>query len=101
MGRGRHVPPVDPAARAKAQKKQRGEVDAAWVRRWLSEKGVDEGCPLCGQEDLRVSKDFFTAIGVRAGTAQPDTTRGSLMIRVRCANCAHVMFFHARHMGLA
>ena len=76
-------------------------VDAVAARRWLQARGVTGTCPLCGSKDLKVSKDFFVTLGIRGETGAPDLGNGSLLVRLRCGQCAHIMFFHAKQMGLA
>ncbi len=73
-------------------------VSPAAARKWLQARGV-KACPVCTREDLRVSKDFYVALGTHGPDGAPDLGRGSRLVRVRCGNCAHVMFFHARQMG--
>jgi len=73
-------------------------VDAAAARQWLQARSV-KACPVCTHEDLRVSKDFYVTLGTHGADGAPDLGHGSRLVRVRCGNCAHVMFFHARQMG--
>lgn len=75
-------------------------VDTKAARRWLQARGVASACPLCSSADLKVSKDFFVTLGIQGGTGAPDLGSGSLLVRLRCGQCAHIMFFHARQMGL-
>jgi hypothetical protein len=49
---------------------------------------------------MRVSKDFFVALGIQSQSGAPDLGSGSPMVRLRCASCGHILFFHARQMGL-
>jgi hypothetical protein len=74
-------------------------VDATAVRAWLKRKGVDR-CPACGSESLRVSKDLYALVRVNEATGVVDARQGSRVVRVRCANCAHLTLLHARQMGL-
>lgn len=76
------------------------DVDVQAARRWLQARKVGDACPLCSGQDMKVSKDFFVALGVQGHNGAPDLGQGSPMVRLRCANCAHVLFFHARQMGL-
>ena len=76
-------------------------VDTTAARRWLQKRGVLTACPVCKSKDLRVSKDFFVTLGIQGQTGAPDLGTGSLLVRLRCGNCAYVMFFHAKQMGLA
>ena len=76
-------------------------VDTQAARRWLQARGIAGKCPLCGSADLKVSKDFFVTLGIQGKTGAPDLGNGSLLVRLRCGQCAHIMFFHARQMGLA
>lgn len=76
-------------------------VDAVAARRWLQARGVGGKCPICASKDLKVSKDFFVTLGIRGETGAPDLGNGSLLVRLRCGQCAHIMFFHAKQMGLA
>ena len=73
-------------------------VDIEKARRWLRAKKVD-ACPLCKSDDLRVSRDVYVLLGIHSATKSPDLRRGSRLVRVRCAQCAHVLLFHARKMG--
>lgn len=75
-------------------------VDTDAARRWLVARGVATTCPLCKGADLRVSKDFFVTLGIQGDSGAPDLGSGSKLVRVRCGQCAHVLFFHARQMGL-
>ncbi len=78
--------------------KSKVNVDPVAARKWLQARSV-KACPVCRHEDLRVSKDFYVTLGTHGRDGAPDLGRGSRMVRVRCGNCAHVMFFHARQMG--
>lgn len=75
-------------------------VDTAAARKWLKDRGVSGRCPLCRSQDLKVSKDFFTTLGIQGHNGAPDLGTGSLLVRLRCGQCAHLMFFHAKQMGL-
>lgn len=82
-------------------KQETTAVDVRAVRRWLGARRADKGCPVCHRSDLRVGKDFFFMPGVHTTTGTGDLESGSKLVRVRCGHCAHVMFFHARQMGVA
>ena len=69
------------------------------MRQWLLAREI-RSCPVCASRDLRVSKDYFVTLGIRAESGAPDLGTGSLLVRVRCGGCAHVLFFHAKQMGL-
>lgn len=76
------------------------QVDVQAARRWLQARGVGDACPVCRGTDMKVSKDFFVALGIQAQNGAPDLGSGSPMVRLRCASCGHILFFHARQMGL-
>lgn len=75
-------------------------VDTVAARKWLQARGVSGACPMCKSKDLKVSKDFFVTLGIRGETGAPDLGNGSPLVRIRCGQCAHIMFFHAKQMGL-
>ena len=107
MGKGRHVPPAggngsaaSGASTRKAPSAGRRPssahaVDTQKARAWLRTHGVTS-CPACKGEELHIGKDFFRAEAETDG-GLPAFSR---MVRVRCGKCSHLMFFHARHMGL-
>jgi hypothetical protein len=74
-------------------------VNAAAVRTWLQQKGIDR-CAACGSEELKVSKDLYALVCVSDATGAPDLRHGSRVVRVRCGNCAQLVLLHARQMGL-
>ncbi len=84
----------------RAQSEPVRTVDTVVARKWLKDRGVTGTCPLCQSADLKVSKDFFTTLGIQSHTGAPDLGAGSLFVRLRCGHCAHLMFFHAKQMGL-
>ena len=74
-------------------------VDARAVRAWLEVKGI-EACGMCRSSDLQISKGLYAVVSVHPTTGAPDVGHGSRVVRIRCGGCAHLMFFHARQMGL-
>lgn len=91
--------------RSRVQKGAAGQapatVDTKAARKWLQARGVAGKCPLCSSPDLKVSKDFFVTLGIQGANGAPDLGTGSLLVRLRCGQCAHILFFHAKQMGLA
>ena len=74
-------------------------IDSKAVRAWTQRMGITK-CAACGSEKLTVSKDLYALVCINPSTGGPDGKRGSRVVRLRCARCAHLMLFHARQMGL-
>jgi hypothetical protein len=53
------------------------------VEQWLTDRRVAH-CPTCGLHDFRVG----------------ELTTAPVMVQVICGNCAHVLLFDARTLGL-
>ena len=75
------------------------QVDVQAARRWLQARKVGDSCPLCHGQDMKVSKDFFVALGIQAENGAPDLGSGSPMVRLRCATCGRVSAIS--NLGLA
>ena len=75
-------------------------VDAYRVEEWLRSRSKSVHCPCCGSQNFGAEDMLAMTNSVEANTGRINYLRGFPLVVLICQDCAHVMFFGAKKMGI-
>lgn len=75
-------------------------MDAYKAEQWLRTRATSLHCPACGQKNFNIENTIPMTNTLQEG-GHVDYLNGCPLVAVICQNCAHVLFFAAKPMGLA
>lgn len=75
-------------------------VDSYRVEQWLHSRSPSVRCPCCGERNFEVGNILAMTNSIQDDTGRVNYLNGFPLVVVMCHNCAYVMFFAAKQMGM-
>jgi len=76
-------------------------VDRYQVQQWLTSHAPTLHCPICSGQSFSVEENSLAVTNCLHEKAGPtDYLSGFPLVVLSCQNCAHIMFFSAKQMGV-
>lgn len=70
------------------------------IEQWLRSHQVELSCPSCHQKNFSVDQQLAMTNSIDENTTRINYLFGFPLVTLICNNCAHVMFFSAKQMGV-
>ncbi len=74
-------------------------MDTYKAQQWLHSRAATLQCPACGQRNFNIENIVSMTNSLQEG-GHVDYLSGIPLVAVKCENCAHIMFFSAKQMGI-